>query len=357
LTAKYSAYRTLVILIVCACTAVHSWTKTLAEEMVGVRPLKNTCVVAVVGGGLAGLSAAHHAARLGRLVTLFEGSGQFGGLVATVDDVDGLPAPGKLSGQDLAMSLLDDARKAAVNVVDTRVVEIECGNRLTLIDEEGKRYHPDAVIVAAGASLRKLGVPGEAEFTGRGVSRCATCDSWFFRGEDVVVVGGGDSALQEALVLARSSRRVFMVCRSALKAKREYIDKLAGRENVSFIWDCEISEIVGDNSVSGVRLRNVKDGTTSDLPCSGIFPYIGAAPNTGFVPASLRAATGHLRTQSDFATSDPRVFAVGAVRAGYGGHIVQAMAEGVGAAETVARLAHPLTQKRPRSGNIGVASA
>jgi thioredoxin reductase (NADPH) len=303
-----------------------------------MRPLKNICEVAVIGGGLAGLSAARHAVRLGRLVTLFEGSGLFGGLVATVGEVEGLPVPGKFSGQDLAMHLLEDARKAAVRVVDAGVAAIKLDNRLILTDQENKTYHPEAIIIASGASLRKLGVPGEEEFIGRGVSRCATCDGGFFRGEDVVVVGGGDGAVQEALVLAKTSRRVIMVCRSPLKAKRDYIEKLAAKENVSFIWDSEVSAILGDNGVSGVSLRNVKDGTSTDVACAGLFPFIGATPNTGFVPASLRTATGHLNTSHGFATSDSRVFAVGAVRTDYGGNIVQAMAEGVGAAEFASRL-------------------
>jgi thioredoxin reductase (NADPH) len=303
-----------------------------------MRSLKNICEVAVIGGGLAGLSAARHAVRLGRLVTLFEASGLFGGLVATIGEVDGLPVPGKFSGQELAIHLLQDARKAAAQIVQTGVARIELDKRLTLIDQEKKTYHPEAIIIASGASPRKLGVPGEEKFVGRGVSRCATCDGGFFRNQDVVVVGGGDGAVQEALVLAKTSRRVIMVCRSALKAKRDYIERLAARENVSFVWDSEVSTILGRDGVSGVRLRNVKDGTSSDIECAGLFPFIGATPNTEFAPASLRTQTGHIKTTPRFATSDPRVFAVGAVRADYGGNLVEAMAEGVGAAEAVARL-------------------
>jgi thioredoxin reductase (NADPH) len=152
------------------------------------------------------------------------------------------------------------------------------------------------------------------------------------------VVGGGDGAVQEALVLAKTSRRVVMVCRSPLRAKRDYIEKIAARENVSFIWDSEVSAILGDDGVSGVRLRNVKDDTRSEIECSGLFPFIGVVPNTEFVPAPLLTATGHIKTGPGLATSDPRVLAIGAVRADYGGNIVQAMAEGVGAAQSVQGL-------------------
>jgi thioredoxin reductase (NADPH) len=303
-----------------------------------MRPLKNTCQVAVVGGGIAGLAAARHAARLGALVTLFEGSGLFGGLVATVGEIDFLPVPGKFSGQDLAIALLADARLAAVQVVESHVAAIDPGARLMLTDQEGKVYYPEAVIIASGASLRPLGVAREGDLTGRGVSRCATCDGGFFRGQDVVVVGGGDAAIHEALVLAKTSRRVIMVCRGKLKAKRDYIERLAARENVDFIWDSEVGDLLGEDGVSGVRLRNVTNGTKSDIECAGVFPFIGVAPSSSFVPESFRTIEGFIRTGADFATSDRRVFAVGAVRLDFGGNLVQAMAEGVGAAEEVARL-------------------
>jgi thioredoxin reductase (NADPH) len=305
-----------------------------------MRPLKNLSEVAVIGGGLAGLSAARHAARLGRLVTLFEGSAMFGGLVATVDEVDGMLVPGKFSGQDLAVHLLEDARKVGVRVVQAGIEQLDVNGRLTLKDQEKATYQPEAVIIASGAALRKLGVPREEDFIGRGLSRCATCDGGFFRNQDVVVVGGGDGAVQEALVLAKTSRRVIMVCRSPLKAKRDYVERLAARENVIFIWDSEVTGILGDEVVSGVRLRNVKNGSSSDVECMGLFPFIGATPSTQFAPPALLTSSGHVQTGTNFASADSRVFAVGAARAQYGGNVVQAMAEGVGAAEAVGQLLH-----------------
>lgn len=303
-----------------------------------VRPLKNMAEVAVIGGGLAGLSAALHAARLGRLVTLFEGSGMYGGLVATVDEVDGLGVPGHLSGQSVAMHLLEQARKQGVQVVEWPVSRLEPGGRIALTTDDGRTCHPEAVIVASGAALRRLGVAGEDEFAGRGVSRCATCDGGFYKGRDVAVIGSGDAAVTEALVLARTSRKVIMVCRGPLKAKRIYVDRLAGRDNVEFRWDSEVTAIMGDRTVTGLALRDLRTGEESALECAGVFPFIGVEPNAAFLPAALLDASGHVLADATTATADPRVFAAGAVRAGYGGNVAQAMAEGIAAAEAAARL-------------------
>lgn len=300
-----------------------------------MRPLKNLCEVAVIGGGMAGLSAARHAARLGRLVTLFEGSGLYGGLVATVGEIRGLPFSGKHSGQDLAMHLLEDCQKAQIRIFESSITAIETGERLTLRDDTGTMHNPDAVIIASGARLKPLGVPGEQEFLGRGVSRCATCDGGFFRKDTVVVTGGGDAAVHEALELSRMAREVIMVCRSPVRAKRTDVDRLAAAVNVRFVWDGEVCEILGsDTGVTGVRVKNVKSGALSELNCAGVFPFVGVEASTSF----FSGATGPISTTPDFATSDARIFAVGAARLGYDGNLVQAMAEGMGAAESAARL-------------------
>ncbi len=298
----------------------------------GTKPLKNMCEIAVIGGGLAGLAAARHAARLGRLVTLFEGSGLWGGQLATVDHVDGLPIPGNFSGQDLAIPMLEEAQKVGIRTFEANIDKLELGGRLVLTDWEGVEHYPEAVIVASGASLRKLGVPGEEQFTGRGISRCASCDGGFYRNMEVAVIGGGDAAVHEALVLARTSAKVHMICRSPLKAKREYIDRLDSRDNVVFHWDTVVTAVEGEMKVSGLALRNVNSGAESRLECAGVFPFIGVEPNIAFLPAAMRTASGHA------APNDPRVIAIGAVRANYGGQAVQAMAEGVSAAEAAHAL-------------------
>ena len=297
----------------------------------------------MIGGGLAGLSAARHAARLGRLVTLFEGSGLYGGLVATIGEVDDLPFPGTWSGQDLAMHLLEQAKKVGVRVVEWPVVRLAAAAKgLELIDGSSARYNPEAVIVATGGALRKLGVQGEVEFAGRGVSRCATCDGGFYLGKHVVVIGGGDGAVHEALVLARalsaSGGKVTTICRSPMKARREHIDKLDARDNVRFVWDSEVSAILGEAKVAGVMLRDVKTGAQSEVACDGVFPFIGIEPVNQFAPASLLSPSGHIAAAADLTTQDRRIFAIGSARTGFGGTGIEAMAEGVSAAEAAHRM-------------------
>lgn len=261
----------------------------------------------------------------------------YGGLVATVDHVDGLGIGGHHSGQAVAMHLLEEAQKLGVQVVEWPVASLELGQRLALTTEEGKTYHPEAVIVASGASLRRLKVPGEEQFAGRGVSRCATCDGGFFRSKDVAVIGSGDAAVTEALVLAKTSRKVFMVCRGSVKAKPIYVDRLAARDNVVFAWDSEVTKIVGETGVTGLELRNVRTGEVSQVECSGVFPFVGVEPSAGFLPGELLTASGHVRADASCGTADPRVFAAGAVREGYGGDVAQAMAEGVTAAQSASK--------------------
>ena len=304
----------------------------------GTRPLKNLSEVVVIGGGLAGLAAARHMARLGRLVTLFEGSGLYGGLTATLGHVDGLPFPGNFAGQDIAIPLLEDARKVGVRVIEWPVEKVEPGGRIAVTDGSGEVHFPEAVIVASGAALKNLGVPGEDAFLGRGVSRCATCDGGFYKGKDVAVIGAGDGAVHEALTLVPLVRRVYLVARSPISAKREYADRIAGKDNVQFVWDSEVAAILGETSVTGLKLRDVRNGAESQIEVAGVFPFIGVSPVSGFLPEVLRTPTGHVAAQADTLTADPRIFAAGAVRAGYGGTAIEAMAEGVRAAESAARL-------------------
>jgi thioredoxin reductase (NADPH) len=169
------------------------------------------------------------------------------------------------------------------------------------------------------------------------VSQCAHCDGYFFKGQDVAVVGAGDSALQEALVLASLVRSVTVVVRSRLRAKRAYVERAAATTNLKFVWDREVDSVLGNGTVTGVRLRDVHSGATSELACTGVFPFIGVEPNTAFLPPSIRRDdSGRVITDDRMRTADPAIFAIGALRSGFSGELTGAVGEAVIAAATIA---------------------
>lgn len=287
----------------------------------------------VIGGGMTGLAAAHHAARCGAGVALLEALPLFGGQIANVEDVDGYPAVGPASGMMLAIDLAEKCRELGVEFLEGEADSVSAAGSVRVVSAAGAQHRASAVVVASGARLRQLDVPGEAEFEGRGVSQCASCDGPLFQDEDVVVVGGGDAAAQEALVLAGFCRNVTMVCRGPLRAKRCYVDELTGLGNVAFVWDSVIEAIEGTQVVARIRLRNLKDGTAGELACAGVFPFIGVAPNSDFLPGDVQHEDGRIVTDARFQSTLEGVFAAGAVRRGYGGHVAQAVGEGVSAAD------------------------
>ena len=185
------------------------------------------------------------------------------------------------------------------------------------------------MIVASGAAIRRLGVPGEAELEGQGVSHCAECDGPLFQGKDVVVVGGGDSALQEALALAQFAARVHLLHRGpAFRARRHFVEAVAAEPKISVRFRTEVEAVTGERGVEAVRLKG-----GGEIACAGFFAYPGLQPVCGFVPAAAaRDAQGALVTDAGMRTTMPGVYAVGAVRAGYGGLLSHAMADGVAAA-------------------------
>ena len=294
--------------------------------------------LAIVGGGIAGLTAAWHAMRRGLAVCLFEPQPGYGGQVATVNSIDDWPATGPVSGVELAAALAAQLSPEVVDLHNESVLAVRPEDGLVRVASMSHSIRARRVIAASGARLRSLDVPGEAALRGKGVSQCAHCDGGFFRDQDVVVVGGGDAALQEALVLAELCRSVTIVARSRLKARAGYVERAASRTNVRFVWDCEVDAVLGDGGVSGVRLRNVRTGSRTELPCAGVFPFIGVIPDASYLPKEVRRdSAGSIVTDAELRSSLSGVFAIGALRAGYGGDLISAAGEGAVAVAVAAR--------------------
>jgi len=287
--------------------------------------------VIVIGQGIAGLTAAKQARQQGASVACIEEQ-MFGGLVININELDGAIEG---SGTDLASNLMLEASEAGVEMLSECVTGIDtAGGRLIVSTDQGS-HNAAAVIIASGAKLRKLGVPGEAEFEYRGVASCADCDGPMYQGADVVVVGGGDSALQEALVLAQFCRQVHLVHHGkALTAHARLIEKVRACPNITELSAHEVTAIRGEKGVDRVDVVNCSDRTTKEIACTGIFAYIGLEPTSGFAPESVKNAdSGLIVVDASLQTALPGLYAAGAVRAGYGGMLENAIADGEAAAQ------------------------
>ena len=289
--------------------------------------------VIVIGAGITGLTAAKHAAQSGLSVANVEAL-LFGGLVININELDGEPHG---SGTELASTLMMEVSDLGVaNLSETVTALARDGDSLSVVTDAG-RHRARAVIIASGAQLKRLGILGEAEFEHRGISQCADCDGPMYKDQDVVVVGGGDSALQEALVLATFCKRVHLVHRGTqFRARRHLVDTVAARNNIQPVWNTVAEKVLGADMVTGVQVRNVADGATTEIPCTGLFAYIGLEPRCEFAPPQIqRDANGCLMTDASLQTAMTGVYAAGAVRAGYGGLLTHAIAEGNIAAKAV----------------------
>lgn len=282
----------------------------------------------VIGTGITGLAAARQACQLGLSTATIE-SHFFGGLVINVNHLDG-EIEG--SGSDVAANMMMEVSDLGAASINAAVTSIQREGELFAVHSDDGIHHARAVILASGARLKRLGVPGEADLIDLGVSQCADCDGPMYKNKDVVVIGGGDSALQEAMVLSGYTRHVQLVHRSAsFRARPDLVGKLASHANISILLNTQVEAVLGSQGVEGVRVRQTgADGGSREIDCAGFFAYVGLAPACDFAPpAILRDAAGFLLTDAGLQTAVPGLYAAGAVRSGYGGMLTHAVKEGI----------------------------
>lgn len=287
--------------------------------------------VVIVGGGPAGLTAGIYCQRAALRTVLFE-KGLLGGQIAISKDVENYPGVEGITGFDLAEKMLGHARHFGLNVVQQEVAEVVAGPDLHSVKlADGRVLRTVALILAAGGSVRKLGIPGEGEYLGLGVSYCATCDGFFFRGKTVVAVGGGDTAVEEALYLSRLVKKVYLVHRgNTLRASKLLQGRLMSEPSIEIFWDTVITEIKGsDSSVESVSFENTRTRQKGELAADGVFIFIGYSPNNQLIPSGVRMnEQGFVITDEKCATNIAGIFAVGDIRQKFASQIVIAAADG-----------------------------
>ncbi len=278
----------------------------------------------ILGSGPAGYSAAVYAARANLKPVLITGLAQ-GGQLMTTTDVDNWPADADgVQGPELMERFLKHAERFGTEIVFDHINSVSLNEKpLTLVGDSAT-YTCDALIIATGASARYLGLPSESAFMGKGVSACATCDGFFYKGEDVAVIGGGNTAVEEALYLSNIAKTVTLVHRrDKLRAEAIMIDKLMDRVkngNMRVEWNQTLDEVLGDNTgVTGIRIKGTSESKTKDMPLKGVFIAIGHTPNTQIFDGQIDMANGYIKTKSGnngnaTATNIPGVFAAGDVQ-------------------------------------------
>jgi thioredoxin reductase (NADPH) len=271
--------------------------------------------VIIIGSGPAGLAAAIYTARA-QLVPLVIAGPALGGQVAISSEIGNYPGfPEDISGAELAQLMQRQAERFEARIEMDIVTGVDLSSRPFKVQTYGGELETQSLIVASGASPRKLGVPGEQELSGRGVSYCATCDGFFYIGKEIVMVGGGDAAVEEATFLTRFASRVHVIHRrDQLRAERLLQEQAFRNEKIEFIWDTIVPEIVGEESVTGVKLQNVKTGEERLLSIDGVFIAIGYVPNTDFLAGQLGLNdNGYIVADDDGRTNVEGVWAAGDV--------------------------------------------
>jgi thioredoxin reductase (NADPH) len=290
--------------------------------------------VVIIGAGLAGLTAGLFAARYG-LSTLVLEANIPGGHLLNIEKIEDFPGfPDGIAGYNLCPNLQRQAADHRAEFHRAEALSIEREDRFWRVVTSEERHRAKAVIVATGSALKELGVPGEAKLLGKGVSHCASCDGPLYSGRIVGVVGGGDSALQEALTLAAHSERVILFHYAAhFSAQHSYQKRVLGHSRIELRYQTIVEEILGDDAVSGVRVRNATTGEKTQLDLAGLFVYVGLKPNTGLLKNVLRLSdTGHIPTDIWMRTERAGLYAVGDIRQDSPAQAITSAGEGATAA-------------------------
>jgi len=300
--------------------------------------------LAIIGGGPAGLTAAIYATRAELKTVVLEKSAP-GGQIQNTMTVENYPGFPEITGAELAERFHEHARKFGAEIRVATVKSMHYEDDVHIVTDEGELY-AHAALIATGAHHRRLGVPGEDTYYGRGVSNCAVCDGFFYRDKDVAVIGGGDAAVEEGIYLTRFARTVTIVHRrDSLRAQKILQERAFHDPKIKFQWNVIVKEILGDgNTVTGLRLLNLIDGEQFELPINGVFVYVGMEPNTGFLRGIVDLdEQDFVKADCCYRTSMPGVFAAGDVRNGAWRQIITVAAEG---ALAVREIEHFLAEER-----------
>jgi thioredoxin reductase (NADPH) len=290
--------------------------------------------IIIIGGGPAGLSAGIYASRA-RLRTLLIEKGMFGGLIANAELVENYPGfPEGISGFDIGERMSHQASKFGLETLSAEVTGVDLLKDIKVINTTEGDFSARAVIIASGAERKRLGVPGEDIFINRGVSYCATCDGALFRDRVVAVVGGGDSAVEEALFLTRFASKVIIIHRrNQLRASKMAQERALSNKKIDPMWDTVVEEIKGNSKVSQLVVRNVKSGATAQIVADGVFVYVGQNPNTGFLKGQLPLdKEGYIITDDRMETQIKGVYAAGDIRKNSSRQVITAAGDGATAA-------------------------
>ena len=294
--------------------------------------------IIIVGAGPAGITAAIYAARSNLNVLVIEGE-SLGGKLTKIHEIENYPGFSTIGGNELAEDMLEHLKAFGVEIKLGLVKKILDGQIKKIILEDDEELECKAIIIATGTKEKLLDVPNSKEYTGKGISYCAVCDGFFYRKKDVVVVGGGNSAFQEALFLSSIANKVYIITRrDVFRADASVVEKVKNNEKIEIISKYLPKElIIKDDRVNGLEIENVETKETKVIDCSGIFPYVGAIPNTSFIDLDILDENGYLIVDDNMATKIPGIYGAGDVTNKKLRQVVTATNDGAIAANAIAK--------------------